>query len=122
MAAITGTTGNITGSTTVIINPFRWSADWIREQHNASVFGDEWDTMTVGLHHLSGEAEGWHDDTTAISTANFKTDAVAFVLTASTGRTYSFSGNFTSFEVTSATGELVRWRCSFESTATITVA
>jgi hypothetical protein len=124
MAAIMGITGSIsaTGDNVMLLTK-AWSFDWTREIHDASTFaGGEYDVTLPGLHGLSGRAEGWLDDTTAISLASFKTDGLTFVLTASSGRTYTFAGIFSNFSPTSELNAVNSWSASFESTGAITVA
>lgn len=123
MAAITGTTGAISGGANVMLNPTAWSFDWTREVLDASTFaGGEYDITLPGLHALSGEAEGWLDDTTAVGLASWATDGLTFVLTSSAGKTYTFIGNFTSFAPSSEVGTVVRWTANFESSGVVTVA
>ena len=124
MAAITGTTGNITGGSNVILNPFSWSANWSRDVLEATAFqAVTYAAKRVGLHKLTGSAEGFIHETTAANIAGatgFSTDSLTFVLTASTTHTYTFQGVFTSWAVTSGTGELSKWSATFESSGAVT--
>lgn len=126
MAAITGNTGNIvgpTGGTNLLLNPTDWSADWDIEMKPCSDFaGGEWEKTLPTLQKLVGRASGWCDNATAPVVATFESDTVAFVLTASTGRTYSFTGGYSNFQITSKVGEIVSWTCDFESSGAVTTA
>lgn len=123
MAAIIGTTGAITGGTNVMLNPSSWSFDWTREILDASDFaGGDYDVTLPGLHGLSGQAEGWLDDTTAIGLTSWATDGLTFVLTSSAGKTYTFTGNFITLAPDVKVGSVVKWMATFESSGVITVA
>ena len=126
MAAITGNTGSIvgpTGVTNLLLNAHEWSADWELDMADCSDFaGGEWEKCAPTLQKLVGRASGWCDTSQVPVVATFESDAVSFVMTASTGRTYTFTGGYGNFQVTGKVGEMVSWTCGFESSGVVTTA
>ena len=126
MAAINGNLGNITGGLTLLLNPTEWSMDWDMEIRDASDFaGGAWDKTLPSAQKLVGRCAGWCDHVTANNlsgASGFDKDSLSFVLTATTGRTFSFSGGFTNYTIVSKFGEVVNWTAAFESSGAVTVA
>lgn len=124
--AYVGTVGAVTDGTDDVVQLVtRFSFDWDREFFNTTSFGTtDWQTTTVGLHKLVGTAEGFSDDGagTLVNVTNLIADSATFVLTIGTGRTYSFSGVWTSFSPESEVGQPTRWSGTFESTGVVTLA
>lgn len=133
MAAINGTTGTISLGTAIpaglVALASRWSADLTRETADVTPFdpGAADDNARVnigGLQTMSGTAEGFLDSAVKFVTSVFDTDGAAaeFVLTASTGRTYTFQGIVTGFSPSAEVGVPNSWTCSFVSDGPIVVA
>lgn len=101
MAAITGVLGGVTipsGAGGVTANIFEWSANTPRDIHDATTFDSDTNARTKvgGMYDLKGTCQAYMDDgglpiLTHIQTANAPPVA-AFVLTAHTGKTYTFPG------------------------------
>lgn len=132
MAAVNGTTGNFS-ATISAVEIFalvrQWSASYTRAFHDVSVFTDSTAgrSRIVGLVGFSGSLEGFVDvsATQATNFTNWQSDSVVFILTASNvsgGRTYSFTGQFTSKNVEADTRLPVTIRGDFKATGAVTVA
>lgn len=127
MAAIVGNTGTVSiqpsgGGTEQLLNLFQWGGNWVREDFDSSIFTASAVAITPGLHKMTGTCEGFTDDTTALNLATALADGLDFVLTSSTGRTYTFDGILTDISPLSEVGQLARFTASFESDGAIATA
>jgi len=131
MAVHTGTTGAITvipaaGSDFVAaLHPNRWSLDMGMETVEATAFSPTSNARTrlPGLSAHSGSAEGLLDSTSTWNeTDTFNTPLLCgFLLTATTGQTYTFSGWITGFSPSVGVGETATWTCTFDVTGAVEV-
>lgn len=123
---IFGNTGTISvkdgAGAEILLNSRAWSANWVREDFDSTVFGATARATLTGLHKMTGSIEGFVDSATAFSMTDFVKDSTDFVLTSSTGRTYTFQGVLSNFSPTSEVGQLVRWTAAFESDGAIATA
>lgn len=123
---IVGNTGTISvtdgAPPEILLNARAWSANWVREDFDSTVFGATARATLTGLHKMTGSIEGFVDSITPFAIADFVKNGNTFVLTSSTGRTYGFSGVLSNFSPSSEVGQLNRWTASFESDGPITTA
>lgn len=148
-AVFNGNVGNITATvsaTTVILNPNSFQFTLERDVERFTIFGnyaatsaaasilggyDSTDVsfstgVVVGGCQIRGSANGLIDVATVMPVAGaaacLTTEAIAFVLTTKTSRTFTFSGAFTNFKWMVKAGTAGKWTGTFESNGSITVA
>jgi len=92
MAAISGTTGNVTFATGHVVFVHKWQIDIAGEALDTSIFsgGSAWKTNIDGLKGATGSYTCYMGDTTAPPITMGAT-AAAFTLTAAAGKTYTGS-------------------------------
>lgn len=128
MAAIHGNTGNfsaIVAAAEVFALVRSWSGGYSRTNFDVTTFSDStFRTQIVGLANFQGLLEGFIDVSASQATnfTNWQSDAVAFILTASTGRTFTFTGQFKSYDIDVQTGQPMTIRGEWKATGAITVA
>jgi predicted secreted protein len=132
MAAITGSAGSVSldegASGEIFLHVDRFSMDAPREMHDITDFDTVtgWSDMTPGLVKWTGTLEGFYQDAAedALVATELNTDTADMVLTASTGRTYTWSGVVTIRDVnfTTETGVPNRWTAAFTANGSPTIA
>lgn len=131
MAAVNGSTGSVSikiSDGEVFFHANQWSGDWPIEMHEVTEFdsAEGYDDMTPGLGEFSGSASGWYQDATSpdipLDHSDIITDGAAFILTASTGRTWTFTGNILSLNLESEKGVPTPWSCTFKATTAPVIA
>lgn len=132
MALITGLTGDATipsGEAGTEVALFRWSADVAQEIFDGTTFDDTGGSRRKigGAHDLKGTAEGYCGDTTIPTLGKLITSGTTgtadFVLTSSTGDTYTFTGIVSNVNtVVEKVGGPVLVTMTFESSGPIVVA
>lgn len=101
MAAINGVTGSVSlvegASGEILLHVDRFSMSAPREMSVVTTFDstDGWDDQTPGLVKWTGNLEGFYQDAggDALVASEIQTDTATLVLTASTGRTYTWTAN-----------------------------
>ncbi len=135
MAAIAGIKGAIQfpqasdltgGSGAHQVQASRWSASIDRDVFDASPF-DPTSLAKVsvpGLHVMTGTIEGFLDDTTGHDYTHFQDTAAtaSMVLTATTGRTYTFTGIISNWSASADSQGVNTYSCSFQSSGAIVIA
>lgn len=150
-ATFNGNSGNITATvsaTTVILNPNSFTFTMDRDVERFTIFGSYsagsaaasiiggYDSTEVSFStgvvlggcQIKGSANGLIDVATVMplaatpAAACLTSEAIAFVLTTKTSRTFTFTGAFTNFKWMVKAGTAGKWTGSFESNGTITVA
>jgi len=134
MAAVNGILGSLTfaGATDLVgaaahsVLANKWSASFDRDSHDVTPFSPTGAARKHigGLHSMSGSIEGFLDGTTAHDISHMTSDdaPAAFVLTATTGRTYSFNGILTNWSVTIDVQGVSTWSGSFVSDGVVSLA
>lgn len=133
MAAITGTTGTMSATTGAdfgdsgnIALIARWSMDIRRDVHDVTTFATSGNGKAKlgGMYDATGTLEGFLDGTTPFAITAFAADKAptAIVLTASTGRTYSFSALVSNWNVSVTAAGVNAFTATFESSGDITTA
>jgi hypothetical protein len=128
MAAIVGTKGSIAfggvpGPTdlasggTNAVTCFRWTLNIVGETHDITPFHatNNYRKFVRGLYTANGTAEGYLDSGEAHDLTPYQTPTASheFVLTASSGRTYTFNGFITGFNITVEATGLNRYTATF---------
>ena len=135
MAAVNGIKGNISfagqsdltggsGAHQILAN--KWSGSIDRDVHDVTPF-DPASTARVhigGLHSMSGTMEGFLDSSTGADISHMTADEApaAFLMTATTGRTYSFNGILSNWSPSVDAQGVNTWSASFTSSGAITIA
>lgn len=135
MSAIHGRTGSISiagaatdlnagGAHALLANG--WSGSIDRDTHDVTPFNPTSAAKKNigGLHVMTGSISGFLDGTAPHVIAAFTSDEdpVAFVLTSSTNRTYSFNGVLSNFSPTVGVQAVNTWSASFISDGVIAIA
>lgn len=124
MAAENGNTGSVSIQVSggeVFFHANAWTLDWDHEMHDVTEFASTagYKDMIPGLTKATGTASGWYQDSSgaevALDHSDLVSDGAAFVLTASTGNTWTFTGNILSFNLESEKGVPTPWSCTFEA-------
>lgn len=133
MAAVNGIKGAISfagasdlasGAHAILAN--KWSGSIDRDTHDVTRYSPEKNARQHigGLHSMSGSMSGFLDDTTKHDLGHMTGDdaPAAFVLTATTGRLYSFNGILSNWSVDSDVQGVCTWSCTFISDGEIQTA
>lgn len=132
MSQITGKTGSVIlvtsggtpGTDDIFLHIDKFTLNAPREDFDATTFDspDEWEERVVGLVTWQGTIEGFYQDAggAALNVADLSVDDADLTLTASTGRTYAWSGNVTigNFDQNAQTGVPGRWTATFQANGT----
>lgn len=125
MPAITGSTGVVSikvSGNEVFFHANLWSLDWPLEAHDVTEFAstEGYQDTAMGLGQAAGSASGWYQDAggseVALNHTHLITDGAAFIMTASTGRTWTFTGNILTASLGSEKGVATPWSCTYEAT------
>lgn len=135
MAAITGVTGSVSftglgAPADANLRMTRWTANIRRDIHETSNWVDATNAKTKvgGMYDLAGSAEGFLDsgfNLVAGDASGFEAEdaaAAAIVLTASTLRTFTFTGLISNYRVTSEKNGVVTVAFDFESSGAVVPA
>jgi len=134
MASFSGKSGAVTldaggaGADVIFFHISGWTMDWSREDHVITDFDstEGWDDVTVGLAKITGTLEGFYQDAAeaALDEADLILDGMDMVLTAKSGKTFTFSAcvDLRNFNLTSEVGVPNRWTASFVANAAPTIA
>lgn len=124
MAAINGNTGSVSIQVSggeVFFHANKWGLDWPLEMQDITEFAsvDGYKEMTPGLGKATGTASGFYQDSAgsevALDHSDIIADGASFILTASTGRTYTFTGNILTLNLGSEIGVPTPWSCTWEA-------
>ncbi len=131
MSAINGVTGSVSlvegGSGEILLHVDRFSMLGPREMHVVTTFdsADGWDDQTAGLVKWTGTLEGFYQDAEgdALVASEIQTDTATLVLTASTGRTYTWSSNavIRDLDFNVGVGVPGRWTAAFSGNGQPTI-
>lgn len=133
---ISGVKGSITintgliqfgSSSNVTSRVLRWSLSIAREEHDTTAFGisNNMRTFVGGMASFTGRCEGYLDDTESLDVTQLENEdqaAAEFVLTATTGRTYTFNGIITGVDMGIEKGAHSSFSLTFRGSGAITVA
>ena len=134
MAAIIGIKGNVSfadqsdlfggsGANQVLAN--KWSGSIDRDTHDVTPFNAPSSARKNigGLHVMTGNMEGFLDSATGPDISHMTSDKVpaAFVLTATTGKTYGFNGILSNWSTNVDAGSPNTWSASFISDGVIAI-
>ena len=111
------------------VNPrvIRWSMSIAREEHDTTTFNvsNNFRTFVGGMASFTGRCEGYLDGTEGLDVTQLETEdqaAASFVMTATTGRTYTFNALITGVDLGIDKGAHSSMSFTFRGSGPISVA